>query len=104
MPTDEPDVQQQNSFLDVRREHLDGYCYESGNGQLVIDLHQDDEEHLTSPATRDTQPLYDCRRYVKELVPKEWLGRKGRFYVDRSVVPATGDVVSVTISFVPSRD
>jgi hypothetical protein len=87
-------------FLETKREELDGYVYESSNGQLVIDSHTSDEQHLKAKATHDTQPMYRCRQYVRDLIPKEWRDKKGKFFVDRQVTPQ-GDVVSVQISFIP---
>lgn len=75
-----------------------GYAYVSGNGQLVIDEHPSDAEHLLSPQTRDTQPLYDCRVYLKDLVPKEWLGVRGQFTV-RETTSDSGELVEVSIAF-----
>lgn len=90
----------QVSFMETKREQLNGHLYESGNGQLVIDSHASDAEHVTAPQTRASQPLYDCRQYVRDLIPKEWIGRHGTFMVDR-ITTTTGEPVSVSISFVP---
>ncbi len=87
-------------FLETKREEIDGYCYESGSGQLVIDAHSSDEAHLKAKATHTEQPMYRCRQYVRDLVPKEWRDKKGKFLVDRQVTPQ-GEVVSVQISFIP---
>ena len=73
-----------------------GYAYVSGNGQLVIDAHASDEEHLRSPATRETQPLYDCRVYLKDVFPGGWLNRPGRFTVQQVRGPGEQQVVLPT--------
>jgi hypothetical protein len=86
--------------MDTKREIVDGYAYVSGNGQLVIDRHFSDEEHLLSPATRKEQPLYDCRKYLKDLIPAEWLDRPGKFLIDRTVT-TTGEIVAVQLAFIP---
>jgi hypothetical protein len=88
------------TFMEVKREILEGFAYASSSGQIVIDAHPTDEAHLKSRATHNDQPLYRCRHYLRDLIPKEWLGTKGQFLIDRTVT-TTGDVVSVQISFVP---
>jgi hypothetical protein len=87
-------------FTETKREAKCGRFYESNNGQLVFDLHPDDQDHLIAAATRIGQPLYDCRTYLKDVVPKEWLGKEGTLYLDRATT-TDGEVVSVTLSFVP---
>jgi hypothetical protein len=87
-------------FLETKREEIAGYVYESGNGQLVIDPHESDEQHLLAQATHAEQPLYRCRQYVRDLIPKEWRGKKGKILVDRQVT-ADGEVVAVQLSFIP---
>lgn len=75
-----------------------GYAYVSGNGQLVIDRHATDDEHLQAPATRESQPMYDCRMYLRDIVPEEWLDKRGRFTVRRTK-SLDGEVVEVSIAF-----
>jgi hypothetical protein len=87
-------------FSEVKQVVVPGTMYQSANGQIVIDEHASDEEHLLAPAMHQEQPLYRCRTYLAEIFPKEWLGKKGKFIIDR-VVLETGDVASVMISFVP---
>lgn len=87
-------------FLETKREEIDGYVYESGNGQLIIDAHESDEQHLLAQATHAEQPMYRCRQYVRDLLPKEWRGRKGKILVDRQVTQ-DGEVVAVQLSFIP---
>lgn len=89
-----------DKFMDVKREVIEGYAYVGGGGQLVIDAHPSDEQHLRSRATHTEQPLYRCRHYLRDLIPKEWLDKKGKFLVDRTVT-TTGEVVAVQIAFIP---
>lgn len=77
-----------------------GYAYVSSNGQLVIDRHESDGEHLTARSTRLAQPLHDCRIYLNDLVPKEWLGRRGKFTVS-AAKSAGGLGAVVSIAFEP---
>lgn len=79
---------------------VDGYVYETTSGQLVIDEHPTDEAHLRSKATHAEQPLYRCRTYVRDLLPKEWRGKLGKILIDRTVT-TTGEVVAVQIAFIP---
>lgn len=88
------------------RETPDGVvecAYVSGNGQLVIDRHASDEEHLLAPATREEQPLYDCRVYWRDVFPDAWVGRPGRFVVHH-VVDETGAVAEVSVAFEPAAE
>lgn len=78
----------------------DGYMYVSGNGQLVIDKHPSDEVHLLSGPTSDVQPLHDCRTYLKDLIPTEWLGRRGLISIERAF-DDKHDVASIKITFMP---
>ena len=87
-------------FSEVKQDVVSGTMYLSGNGQVVIDEHANDQEHLLAQATHHEQPLYRCRTYLAGIFPKEWLGKKGKFLVDR-VVLETGDITSVMISFIP---
>lgn len=87
-------------FLETKREEIEGYAYESGSGQLIIDAHPSDEAHLKAKATHTEQPLYRCRQYVRDLIPKEWRGKNGKFLIDRQVT-ADGEVVAVQIAFIP---
>ena len=73
-------------------------AYVSGNGQLVIDQHGSDEEHLRAPATRGSQPMYDCRFYWSDVFPKAWLGRPGKFTMHQAV-DKDGNVVEVSVAF-----
>jgi len=75
-----------------------GCVYVSSNGQLVIDTHASDEEHLRSDATREGQPLYDCRLYLQDVIPNEWRGRPGKFTVTRRM-SVGGEVLEVSIAF-----
>lgn len=86
---------------ETKREVVEGHAYESGNGQLIIDAHATDEQHLLAQATHDSQPMYRCRTYIRDLVPKEWLNKRGKFLIDRQVTPQ-GDVIAVQIAFIPS--
>lgn len=86
--------------METKRETIDGFAYESSNGQVVIDAHPSDEQHLLAPATHAEQPLHRCRVYLKDLIPRDWLGRPGRFFVDRTVTP-DGDVLAVKLVFIP---
>lgn len=79
-------------------EERSGCAYVSSNGQLVIDQHASDEEHLRSSQTRESQPLYDCRLYLNDVIPKEWLGRRGKFTV-RRVTSVGGEVLEVSVAF-----
>ncbi len=85
---------------EMKREEIEGHLYQSGNGQLLIDAHASDEEHLTAQATHFEQPMYRCRQYIRDLVPKEWLNKRGTFIIDRTVT-STGEVIAVQIGFVP---
>lgn len=79
---------------------IDGRAYVSGNGQLVIDRHASDQEHLLASQTRSAQPLYDCRTYADKLFPEEWLGVPGRYDV-HYVVGAGGAVSGMMVVFTP---
>ena len=89
------------AFTETKRETLEGFAYESKNGQVVIDACATDDDHLVAKATHAEQPMHRCRSYLCDLIPKEWIGKRGTFLIDRSVIPATGEVVSVQVSFVP---
>ncbi len=93
---------QEVKYTDTKREVIEGHAYESGNGQLIIDAHATDEEHLLAQATHDSQPMYRCRTYLRDLIPKEWRGKKGKFLIDREVT-SHGDIISVQIAFIPSN-
>lgn len=84
----------------VMQERNDMHCYVNGTGQLVFDQHPSDQDHLTAPATRDTQPLYDCRVYLRDLLPKEWQGKRGKLRVSRM---ATSKKTVVSIAFIPDE-
>jgi hypothetical protein len=87
-------------FLEVKREAvLEGSIYTTRGGQVVIDSHPTCEEHLLAQATHAEQPMHRCRKYLRELIPQEWLGMDGQFLIDRAVNVATGEVVTVSISF-----
>ncbi len=75
-----------------------GYAYVCSNGQLVVDSHASDDEHLMASATRASQPMYDCRMYVRDVIPTEWIGRHGKFTVRRTTA-LNGDVLEVAIAF-----
>lgn len=79
---------------------IDGCAYVSGNGQLVIDGHATDEEHLLARSPRDAQPLYDCRTYLRDLFPAGWIGVPGSYGV-RYAMDASGAVAGVMITFTP---
>lgn len=93
----EPSLEPALEVVDERT----GYVYVSSNGQLVVDQHGSDEAHLVSPATRLTQPLYDCRLYLKDVIPKEWIGLHGKLTV-RVERGAKEWVSLVSIAFEPS--
>lgn|SRR6185503_13673646 len=78
-------------------------AYVSGNGQLVVDRHASDEEHLRAPATRESQPLYDCRFYWRDMFPEAWLGCPGKFTVRQSM-DRSGAVVEVSVAFEPAAE
>ncbi len=86
--------------METKREVVEGFLYESSSGQLVIDTHPSDEQHLRSRATHTEQPLHRCRTYVRDLVPKGWLNTRGKILVDRTVTKY-GETVQVAISFIP---
>jgi len=79
---------------------IDGCAYVSGNGKLVIDRHASDQEHLLASQTRGSQPLYDCRTYVDEIFPRQWMGVRGRYEVSY-VTDAARTVVSMQVTFTP---
>lgn len=86
----------------TKRAVIDGYAYVSSNGQLVIDRHPTDEMHLLAEQTRSSQPLYDCRTYLADLIPREWLGKRGRFTVG-SFVNHDGTIAALQLIFTPDR-
>ncbi len=86
----------------TKRVTIDGYVYVSSNGQLVVDRHPTDEAHLLAEQTRGSQPLYDCRAYLADLIPKEWLGKRGRFIVS-SFVNHDGAVAALQLIFTPDQ-
>ncbi len=88
---------------DTKRVTIDGYAYVSSNGQLVIDRHPTDEAHLLAEQTRGSQPLYDCRTYLTDLIPKEWLGKRGQFIVS-SFVNHDGAVAALQLIFTPDSE
>jgi hypothetical protein len=79
---------------------IDGYVYVSGNGQLVVDRHPSDHEHLIAKSERKTQPIHDCRVYLKDLIPDEWVGERGKLDVTR-VFDCFGKVAAVQLVFTP---
>ena len=87
--------------MTTKQEVLEGFAYENSSGQLIIDEHASDLMHLRAKATHTEQPLYRCRTYVRDLLPKEWLNKKGKFLIDRTVTEH-GEVVAVQIAFIPS--
>lgn len=76
------------------------FCYVNGNGHVVFDKHESDALHVASPATRETQPLYDCRTYLRDLIPQEWIDKRGTLKVSRYV---TTKKTVVSITFVPDQ-
>lgn len=98
----ERSVQLMRDDTDTKRVVIDGYAYVSSNGQLVIDRHPTDEAHLLAEQTRDSQPLYDCRTYLADLIPKEWFGKRGRFAVS-SFINDHGAVVVLQLIFTPDE-
>lgn len=84
----------------VERRDIEGYVYVSGNSQLVVDRHPSDHEHLVAKPTRESQPLYDCRVYLNDLIPNEWVGKRGKFVVNR-IFDCLGHVVAVQLVFTP---
>ncbi len=89
-----------NATTHTERQEILGQVYISSNGQLVIDRCCSDTEHLLASATSDTQPLHDCRIYLKDLVPKEWIGVPGKITINR-VVDRSGQVRAVQLVFAP---
>lgn len=87
-------------FVRQTREDTIECAYVSSNGQLVIDQHASDEEHLKALATRQSQPMYDCRFYWSDVMPKTWLGRPGKFTVHHAM-DKDGNVVEVSVVFEP---
>lgn len=81
-------------------DHRFGYVYVSGNGQVVVDTHETDGEHLTASSVRTEQPLHTCRFYLSDVIPKEWIGARGILDVVKNV-RGDGKVVSVTCTFTP---
>jgi hypothetical protein len=79
---------------------IDGCAYVSGNGQLVIDRHASDEEHLLAGQTRAEQPLYDCRTYLRDLFPQGWVGVPGMYDV-RYAKDGSGGISGVVVVFTP---
>jgi len=90
-----------NRFVRRTRDGTVECAYVSGNGQLVIDRHASDEEHLRAPATRESQPMYDCRLYWSDVMPKTWLGRPGKFTMHHAI-DRDGNVVEVSVTFEPA--
>lgn len=86
--------------METKREVVDGFLYESGGGQLVIDEHPNDVAHLKAKATHVEQPLYRCRHYVRDVIPKEWLDKRGKILIDR-IITKDGEVMQVSIAFIP---
>lgn len=80
-------------------DRFDGHLYVSSNGKLVVDEHSSDAEHLTASASRDSQPLYDCRTYLDEVVPKEWHGKRVDVEVMR--IEVGGEVRAVHVKITP---
>jgi hypothetical protein len=101
--SEDNDVKIVKIFVRETQEGVTECAYMSGNGQLVIDRHASDEEHLRAPATRESQPLYDCRLYWRDVFPAPWLGRPGRFVV-RQAVDRAGTVVEVSVAFEPAAE
>jgi len=92
----ENDIQTEEPTAMIQ-DHKNRHCYISGNGQLVFDRHPSDEAHLLAKATRTEQPLYDCRTYLRDLIPKDWLGKHGTLRVSRM---HTSQKTVVAITFV----
>ena len=86
----------------VDRRRLVGYAYVSTNGQLVIDRHPTDNDHLIASQTRETQPLYDCRVYFSDLFPKEWIGKRGEFVVHQ-LYDERLEIVTIQFAFTPAK-
>lgn len=86
----------------TKRMVIDGYAYVSSNGQLVIDQHPTDELHLLAAQTRNSQPLYNCRTYLADLIPREWLGKRGRFVMG-SFVNHDGAIAALQLIFTPDE-
>ncbi len=86
--------------VSAKHEVFEGYVYVSGSGQLVIDRHPNDKEHLLARSYRSEQPLHDCRLYLAALFPEEWRGRDGLLVVSRTMDDA-GRVTLVQLSFTP---
>jgi hypothetical protein len=79
---------------------FDGCAYVSGNGQLVIDRHASDEEHLIARHTRAEQPLYGCRTYLRDLFPRSWIGVSGQYDIHYAE-DGSGGVAGVVVVFTP---
>lgn len=77
-----------------------GHVYVSNNGKLVVDRHESDEKHLLAKQTNDTQPLYSCRAYVENVIPKEWIGKFGLFTVSKTI-DKNGNTTAVNMMFTP---
>lgn len=94
-------MDKQIPFSSTTSTEHEGSFYVSGNGQLVFDRCASDQDHLSAAPTRESQPLYDCRVYLRELVPQAWLDKPGKLIVDRTTLD-DGTVVKVALAFVPS--
>src|SRR5882724_4264489 len=70
-----------------------GHLYVSSNGQLVVDKHVSDAEHLLASSDQGSQPLYGCRMYIDDLIPEEWRNKPVKLTVfknritDQEVIP-----------------
>lgn len=78
-----------------------GHVYVSNNGHLVIDAHETDEQHLLANQTNTEQPLYTCRTYINDVIPKEWIDKFGLFVVARTI-DKDGDTTAITVRFTPA--
>jgi hypothetical protein len=93
-----------NATTHTERQEIDGQVYVSSNGQLVIDRCCSDTEHLLAYSTRDTQPLHDCRTYLRDLIPKEWIDAgPGTLSISR-VSDHRGRVALVQLVFLPLNE
>ena len=49
-------------------------------GRMVFDMCKTDPEHLTHPKQEDGERS-QCRRLLTQLLPADWIGRKGHWKV-----------------------
>jgi hypothetical protein len=93
-----------SSFTETERTHHHRHVYVSGSGELVFDDHETDLDHLRARATHDEPPLYRCRTYLRDLVPKAWIGKQGTLWLDRIISKDTGEQLGFAVYFQPDGE